>query len=61
MPKPFADLQNAIVDVLRDAEYSPKDDGSCTVSRKLLRTLEAEYNIHFVEPDEAQFEIIKYV
>lgn len=51
------DLRDAIRDVLEDA-----DDTGCigmyTVDAYLLQTLQAEYNIHFVEPNDKQLDVL---
>ena len=59
----FADLKNAIVDVL-NSTASVHDDGSpagekmFVVDIDKLRILQAEANIHFVEADDNQIEIV---
>jgi hypothetical protein len=59
----FADLKNAIVDVLNSTS-SVHDDGSpageklFVVDIDKLRILQAEANIHFVEPEDNQIEIV---
>jgi hypothetical protein len=53
------DLRTAILAVLQNAMLS--SDGKIPymeVKESLLKTLQAEYNIYFVEPDEKQVEII---
>jgi len=61
----FADLKNAIVDVLNSTSSVP--DGSFrpppgetlfVVDIDKLRVLQAEANIHFVEPEDDQIEIV---
>ena len=49
------DLDKAIRDVLSNAiEYQYGTTPDYIIDANLLRLLQAEYNIHFVEPDEAQ-------
>lgn len=58
------DLRQAILDVLQDAtpaqsEYdAADDDDNMVVSLERLKVLQAEYNIHFVEPDEQQVDLV---
>jgi hypothetical protein len=53
MSKPiFSDLEKAIREVLSNA--TDEGEGVHSVLTERLKVLQAEYNIHFVEPDEAQ-------
>lgn len=53
------DLKQAILDVLTDASLSL--DGEIQymeIKKDLLKILQAEYNIYFVEPEDEQLEVI---
>lgn len=63
----FNDLKQAILAVLKDASpdfvsESVQDIGHYTgeslVKTKLLQVLQAEYNIHFVEPTDKQIDLL---
>lgn len=63
-PKPFDGLKNAIREVLYNSTPGGTGNvigGSETriVEELDLKVLQAEYNIHFVEPDAPQLEILK--
>jgi hypothetical protein len=50
------DLENAILDVIESANYN--DKGFTSVRYNALVTLQAEYNIHFIEPDYDQLDVL---
>ncbi len=58
----MTDLKDAIEHVLIDAaawDGTPwADEKFCKVDRRVMKQLQAEYNIHFIEPDEEQIEWI---
>lgn len=54
------DLRNAIKDVLCTAIENEYDgEIEYTVPVEYMRILQAEYNIHFVEPTQPQLEVIQ--
>ena len=56
------DLRDAIKDVLINSTPSIDDMGEVDgylVELYLLKILQAEYNIHFVEPEDEQLEVIQ--
>ncbi|MHC4264331.1 MAG: hypothetical protein ACYSUK_00140 [Planctomycetota bacterium] len=54
----FHDLKEAIEDVLATCDDAGCEGDLTVASKKCLRVLQAEYNIHFVEPDEEQLDIV---
>lgn len=60
-PRPFDGLKSAIEDVLVMSKpfTHPEFTEYCFVEKKALTILQGEYNIHFVEPDAPQLEIIR--
>jgi len=57
------DLKKAILDVLDDATQITGNgtlhlQGYYSVDKTLLKTLQEEYNIHFVEPEDEQVRCI---
>ena len=54
----FDDLKSSIVSVLDSADDTGCSEGLIVVSKETLMTLQAEYNIHFVEPEDEQLEIL---
>ncbi len=52
------DLRDAILGVLNDADNTGCD-GLYVVSAESLWLLQQEFNIHFVEPDQPQFDAIE--
>lgn len=57
MSKMFDDLKKAIRDVLEGADNTGCED-CYVVDETRLRILQAEYNIHFVEPDDEQLDTL---
>jgi hypothetical protein len=53
----FHDLKAAILAVLDDADQFV-DSGNSMVGTELLYTLQQEYNIHFIEPEDEQCNLI---
>jgi hypothetical protein len=59
MKKTMDDLKQAILDVLRSTNDDvDKKVPYARISYSKLLNLQAEYNIHFVEPNEKQVEIV---
>ena len=62
--KPLDDLKAAILAVLQDTTILGLENGTmhlyglCGVPTKLLLNLQAEYNIHFVEANETQVNVL---
>ena len=52
----FNDLKDSAIAVLNSAEVM--NDSVAMVDVRLLRQLQSELNIHFVEPDAPQVEIV---
>ena len=55
----FNDLKLAIVDVIREVKAT--DDAVCLFDTTLInacKTLQSEYNIYFVEPEDEQLNIV---
>lgn len=59
--KTMDDLREVILELLVSStaiKNSEVYEKSYVVPKRLLRNLQAEYNIYFVEPDEKQLEVI---
>ena len=63
----FQDLKNAIRNVLFSARANRRENGKLrqishtqveVVDKHEMKTLQAEYNIYFVEPDDEQMETL---
>lgn len=55
--KTFDDLKEAIIEVLLNADQIQVEN-MCLVPIEVLQTLQSEYNIYFVEPDQPQVDIL---
>lgn len=57
----FSDLKEAILNVLGSVwvEYDNCGDRFYGIDTEPLRILQAEYNIHFIEPEDPQLEVIQ--
>lgn len=58
MSKPFDGLKEAIINVLTAASEWPIYGFAENDMLRLLKILQTEYNIHFVEPEDKQVDIV---